>query len=123
MICHDLRLRRDICRREGRQFQSLRFDPSKWFEVLEEEVVFGELGWQLNTVVATSLRHPDDGLDFFDLFVIRRRDTIQVRCRLGAEIGGGDESAEDVLRKDVGVRGRVVLDIIVRNIDMLQTEG
>ena len=77
---------------------------------------------QFHTVVATSLRRPGNSLDLLHLLIVGWRDTIQESSDLGTKVGGGDEGAQDVLWQDVGVRQRIVLDIVIGNIDVLQTE-
>jgi hypothetical protein len=44
------------------KFKSLCFDPTKRFEVLKEEVIFGKLGRQFDAVVAAALRDPSHSL-------------------------------------------------------------
>lgn len=44
------------------QLQSLCLDPTKGFEILQEEVVAGQLRGKFDTVIAAALRHPDQCL-------------------------------------------------------------
>lgn len=62
MISHQLRLGCNIHRGKMRNLQRLRLDPSKWFQVLQKEVILRELVGELNVVVATPLGDPGDGL-------------------------------------------------------------
>jgi len=41
-----------------RQLQGLRFNPTQWLEVLQEEVILRQLRRELDAVVASSLRNP-----------------------------------------------------------------
>ena len=122
MVAHDLRLRRYVCWREMRVFQSLSLDPSKGFEILQEVIVLRQLGGQLHTVVVSTLRDPRNGLDLFDLLVVRRGDTVHERSDLGTKVRGRDERSEDVLWKDISEGSCIVLDIIVGDMDILKTK-
>ena len=62
-------------------------------------------------------------LDLLDLLVIRWRHTVQVRRDLRAQIRRSDERAQDVLRQNIGVRGSIILDVVVGHVDVLQTQG
>jgi hypothetical protein len=62
MICHYFRLSGDIDWGEMRNLQSLRFYPAERLKVLQQEIVFGELRGQFNTVIAASLRNPGNSL-------------------------------------------------------------
>lgn len=61
--------------------------------------------------------------NLFDLFVVWGRDTIKVSSDLGAEVGTRDEGTENVFGYDIGEGSSVILDIVVRYVDMLQAEG
>ena len=61
-------------------------------------------------------------LDLFDLFVIWRRGTIQERSHLCSEVCCYDKRAKDIPWKNVCERSGVVLDIVVGDIDVLQSK-
>lgn len=125
---HDLSLSGDILRRKVGELGRLRdvsesrqgsnathlcLDPTKWLHILQQEFVLGQFVRQLDTIIAASLRYPDNSLDLLDLLIIGRRDTIQVSSNLGSQIGIDDERLQYVLGHDVGKARRLVLDIIV----------
>lgn len=122
MVSHQLGLRCDIGWREVVQLQSLGLDPSQGFKILEQEVVTRKLRWEFDAVVVPALRDPDDSLDLLHLLVVRRRSTIQVGGYLCTQVCRCDERAKDVLRQNIGERRSVVLDIIVGDVDVLQTQ-
>lgn len=62
MVRHQFRLSRNISWGEMGNFQRLGFDPTKGLKILEEEIIFGKLSWELDGIVATSLRYPRDCL-------------------------------------------------------------
>ena len=113
MFRHEFCLGGNIGRREVGNFECLGFNPPERFEIFQEEVFTGEAGWKLNVIVATTLRDPYDGLDLLDLFIVRRRNTVQEGSDLGAQICGCNKGAQDVFGKDVGKGAGIVFDIIV----------
>jgi len=117
-----LRLRRHVRWREVREFQSLSLDPPQGLEVLQEVIFLRQLGGQLHTIVVSTLRDPRNSLDLLDLFVVRRGDTVHKCGNLGAEIRSRDERSEDILWKDVGEGTCVILDVVVGDVDVLQTK-
>lgn len=104
------------------QLEGLCLDPSEGFQVLQQEVVFGQRRRQLDAVVTSPLWYPCNSLNFLDLLIVWRRGAIQEGSYLRSEVSGSDECAQDVLRQHVSKGCRVVLDIIVGNIDVLQTK-
>jgi hypothetical protein len=61
-------------------------------------------------------------LDFLDLFVVWRRDTVQESSNLSSKVRRGNEGAQDVLGQNIGVGRSIILDIIVRHVDVLQPQ-
>ena len=58
-------------------------------------------------------------LDFFHLFVIRRRGAIQKGSNLSPEVCCSYECSQDVLRKNVSEGRCIVLNVIIRNVYVL----
>lgn len=113
MVCHELRLSSDVKRRQVRKLQRLSLDPSQRLEVLEKVVVFGQLRRKLHTIVTSALRCPCYSLDLLDLLVVRRRDSVEEARNLGSKVGSRDERSKDVLRKNIGERACIILDIVI----------
>ncbi len=61
-------------------------------------------------------------LDFLDLFVVRRGHTIQEGCYLCAEVCSCHEMTKYVLGQNEGVRSGVIFNIVVGNVDVLETK-
>lgn len=101
----------------------LRLDPSERLESLEKELVLRKESGKLNGGVGSSLGDVDDCLDLLDLGVVGRRGSVEVGGDLGSKIGVDNEGSEDILGDDEGEGAGVVLDIVVRNKDVLDTEG
>lgn len=115
-------------------------DPSQRLQVLEQIVILRQSRGQFYRIVVAALRHPCNGLerrirhgeetsatkntnlDLLDLLVIRRRNTVQVCSNLSSKICRGDESTKNIPRKNIGIRGSVILDIVVRDVDVLKTK-
>lgn len=57
-----------------------------------------------------------------DLFVVRRRGSIQIRRHLRAKISACDEGLQDIRQDDIGVWRCIVLNIVIRYVDVLETQ-
>jgi len=66
------------------------------------------------------LRNHDDSLHFDNSRVVGSSGTEEIGSNGSTKIGGGDERFHDVLGEDEG--WEVVLDIVVRNVNMLETK-
>lgn len=67
-----------------------------------------------------SLRYHDDCLDFDNSGIVGSGGTEEVGCDWSTKIGRSDEGFHDVLGEDKG--REVVLDIVVRNVNVLETK-
>jgi len=101
----------------------LSLDPSEGLESLEKELVLGKKSGKLDGGVGSSLRDVNDGLDLLDLRVVGWRRSVEVGSDLSSKIGVDDEGFEDVLGNDEGEGSSVVLDVVVRDEDVLDSEG
>ena len=101
----------------------LSLDPSERLETLEKELVLGKKGGKLDGGVGSSLRNVNDGLDLLDLRVVGWRRSVEVGSDLSSKIGVDDEGSEDVLGDNEGEGSGVVLDVVVRDEDVLNSKG
>jgi len=101
----------------------LSLDPTQRFQILQQVVVLWKLLRQFDGVVVPTLRDPNNGLDFLDLLAVRRRYAVEVCGNLGAKIGVDDKSTQDVLWEDIGKRTCFVLDVVVRDVNVLQSQS
>lgn len=86
-----------------RQIQSLGFDPTERLQVLKKKIILWELRWQLNRVVAATLRDECESLiinylvstqkhchkvyaypNLLDLFIVGRGNTVYVGCHMSS---------------------------------------
>lgn len=72
MISHELAVSGHVRRRKVVEFECLSLNPTEWLQILQQEIIFWQLQWQLDAVVVASLRSPRNRLDFLDLLVVRR---------------------------------------------------
>lgn len=100
----------------------LSLDPTQRLQLFQQKVRFRQPGRQLDGIVASTLRNPDDSLDLLDPLVIRRRRPVEVSGNLGTQVGIDDERLQDVLGHDVGQATSVVLDIVVADVNVIDTE-
>ena len=68
IVSHDLGVRRDILRRQLRQFIGLRVDPAERLHLLEIFVLRHGVG-QMDGLMRAPLRNHHDVADFFDLMM------------------------------------------------------
>lgn len=71
------------------KFERLCFDPAKRFKILQEEIIFGKLGWQLDVIITASLRNPShslshERLDSSPMHRVRNHTFISFTCLLSA---------------------------------------
>lgn len=58
--------------------------------------------WNTATLICSDLRDHYNVLDFFDLIVVRRRDSVKVTAYLYSEVANADESLQNILGYHIG---------------------
>lgn len=76
---------------------------------------------ELDRPLARTLGYDRDGLDLDDSRVVRRDGSEEVSSDGRPEVGRAHEGLEQVLGEDEG--REVILDVVVRHVDVLETEG
>ena len=94
-------------------------DPAKRLHIFQVWV-FWTLVWQCDVLIATDLRHENDGPYLLDLWILRWADTIHVASDLDAEICDADKTLENVLWQDISVA--YLLQVIRIDVDMVSAQ-
>mmetsp|Transcript_29941 Transcript_29941/g.79797 ORF Transcript_29941/g.79797 Transcript_29941/m.79797 type:complete len:445 (-) Transcript_29941:5935-7269(-) len=102
VVRQHLSVERNVLRTKVRLLIRLRVDPSERFQVAQVVMIWQLLG-QSDHVVSTHLRHNHHAPDLLHLGIVWRRDSIQIRRDLCAQVADDDESLQDVFRHDVRV--------------------
>mmetsp|Transcript_100977 Transcript_100977/g.289830 ORF Transcript_100977/g.289830 Transcript_100977/m.289830 type:complete len:466 (-) Transcript_100977:385-1782(-) len=109
----------DVLRAQVRLLVGLSVDPAQGLQV-SEVVVVRELSGQRDGVVVAHLRHHHHATDLLHLRIVRRRDTIQVRGDLRAQVGDADKGLQDVFRHDVRVAR--LADVLAVDIEVVRAQ-
>ena len=94
-------------------------DPAKRLHIFQVWVLW-TLVWQCDVLIATDLRHENDGPDLLDLWILRRANTIHVASDLDAQICNANEALENVLGKDISVAN--LLQVIRIDVDVVSAQ-